>query len=139
MHLMLFVLFCVWGGFLFYFTYTQQQCASSSPAIYRLSLLLLLVFFVLLGLAVLLFTCVCIDCCVSGRMRLVLLLSDEPARSATPLEGYVGNQFFVGTTQDKPARLAPEGSALDRTTTLFTKGQHHHIEGGGRLLPEQSV
>jgi len=76
-HVVLCVLLCTWGGLLFYFTYTQQQCASSSPSIHRLGLLLLLILVVFLCLALLLFVCVCIDCCTTGRMRLVVLLSEE--------------------------------------------------------------
>jgi len=77
-NLVLFSLFCVWGGFLTYFTETQSQCASSSPSIWRLALMLrfaaFCVFFLALGLA----ACVCVECCLSGRMRLVLLLADDP-------------------------------------------------------------
>ena len=132
LNLVLFGCFCGWGATLFYFTYTQQQCAASAPSIYRLSLLLLLVFWVLIGLAVVLFTCVCIDCCISGRMRLVLLLSDEPTRVG-PTPGQDGG-YYVGATKETAPRTAASNPSLDRTSTQFSKG-----DASARLLPEQAV
>jgi len=157
-NILLFALFCAWGGALFYFVYTQQSCSNSSPSIFRLALLLLLIFFVFAGLAAFLFLCVCIDCCVSGRMRLVLLLSDGPNRvSSTNVPndsaahggpGYPGgpgsqgghnsygsskpaNKFFVGAVDEPAPRVSVERS--DRSTS-WQKG-----DAAGRLLPEQAV
>jgi len=75
-YLLLFALFCVWGGFFMYFSLSMPECAESAPSLHRLSLLLLLLFLVLIGLAGIMCCCVTVDCCVSGRARLVLLLSD---------------------------------------------------------------
>jgi len=116
-NLFVFALFCTWGSLLFYFTYTQQQCASSSPSIHRVALLLLLVFFVIVALALLLAACVCIDCCVSGRMRLVLLLSDESTISAPDRE--VQRKTMAG--YDNPTHFGSDVPQPSRATTLFTK------------------
>ncbi|KAL1495628.1 hypothetical protein AB1Y20_016495 [Prymnesium parvum] len=136
MNLVFFALFCVWGSLLFYFVYSQEECSSSAPSLYRLALLLLLVFFVFLGLACFLFVCVCFDCCLSGRMRLVLLLSDDPARVAPPPGAKDEHHFLVGATHSS-TRLAVESPALDRTKTLFTKADKQEMSA--RLLPEQQV
>lgn len=136
MYFVAFCLFCVWGGFLCYFVYVQEECASSAPSIYRLALLLLLVFFVLVGLAILLFTCVCLDCCFSGRMRLVLLLSDDPSgHNPAPSNA---QRFLVGATTERSAPLASEAPELNRTSTLFTKASDKQ-DPGRQLLVANNV
>lgn len=103
LNLLLFAVFCVWGGFLFYFTESQSECASSSPSIWRLALLLRLVFIVIVVGAFGLFTCVCIECCMSGRMRLVMLLSDDPAYGSS----YTGDA--AAGASGAPVAGAPAG------------------------------
>lgn len=133
MHVGLFCLFVTWGALLCYFVYSQEECASSAPSLYRLALLLLLVFFVLVGLAFLLFTCVCIDCCVSGRMRLVLLLADDnvPAKPAGV------HSFLVGAERDANSRFASEAPELNRTTTYFSKAKPSDLNN--QLPRDQNV
>jgi len=142
-NLILFLIFCTWGGFLFYFTQSQSECAASSPSIWRLALLMRMVVVVIVGLGLSLGCCVCVECCVNGRMRLVLLISD-PVVTAHPTEaqpaiysngggraegmgdpllhGGPGTKFYVGAADDNPARLASEAPGLDTNTTLYVKG-----------------
>jgi len=107
-----FVLLCIWGGLLFYFTHTQQRCASSSPSVHRLALLLLLIFFVVLGVVCLLLFCVSVDCCFSGRMRFVLLLSEDVMDIKLPPEHHnsltSGGGFFGKASEHSSPHVVSE-------------------------------
>jgi len=135
-NIFLFFLFCTWGALLLYFVCSQQSCANSSPGIYRLAWLLLLVFFVFAGLAVILFFCVCIDCCISGRLRFVLLLTNGPNRDASS-----GESSTYGSS--KPANTCSAG-AVDKPAQRLAPGPGRRSswqngEAAGRLLPEEVV
>jgi len=67
-----------WAILLAYFTANSDACNESTPRLYNISLLLCLLMAVLLLLFLFLGCCVLLDCCISGRMKFVLLMRDQP-------------------------------------------------------------
>jgi hypothetical protein len=68
-----------WGIVLMYYTFLADDCSSNNPSLYNIALLLVLLLLVLIALALILGCCVGLDCLLSGRLKLVLQLRDQPA------------------------------------------------------------
>ena len=86
---LLLALFVGWGILLTYFAFTDDGCASESlEALYNVAYLLVLLFIVIFGLVAILGCCVMLDCFVSGRVRLVMLLAQPEPSLPPPPEQY---------------------------------------------------
>ena len=96
-----------WGLLLTYYTFTDDGCATQGgdrplQSLYNVAYLLVLLLCVIFGLIAVLGCCVCLDCFISGRVRMVMLLSD-PEPSLPPPPG----QFATGGSGDGDERLVP--------------------------------
>lgn len=83
--------FIGWGFALVYFTFLGDECSQSDPSLYNVALLLVLLLIICTFLVIFLGSCVCLDCCISGRVRLMLLISNAqlpmPSRTEQDVRG----------------------------------------------------
>ena len=63
----------VWGGLGLLWLRDAEICAHTAPAIYRLALLLSLVYAVLIVLLLLMAAALGVDFCLSGKLRMVVI------------------------------------------------------------------
>jgi len=148
----LIILFVAWGILLAYFTFDDAQCNANIPRLYNIALLLVLLLAVLVCLGLFLGCCVLLDCCISGRMKFVLLLRDQPefkyeapdeeqfkaGHDATLIpgnpsrrEGRISARQPYGTPDDEMAesRLQPERSSRATYTASGERGMPQiHID-----------
>ena len=78
---------CLAGVCLLYFVFLGDDCSTSDPSLYNVALLLVFLLLLILGMIAFLACCVCLDCLISGRVRLLLLLNPTPPLPAPP-EGF---------------------------------------------------
>jgi len=64
----------VWGALGLLWVRDSETCANTAQSIYRLSLLLCLVYTLFLGLLLLGLLALAVDFCVSGKLRMVVIL-----------------------------------------------------------------
>jgi len=79
---LLLLLFIGWGATLLYFVFLGDDCSTSDPSLYNVALLIVFLILLILALIVFLGCCVCLDCLISGRVRLLLLLNPTPPLQA---------------------------------------------------------
>jgi len=137
---LLFMAFVGWGIALCYYTFVGDDCVKQDRQLYNIALLLVLLLCVLVAIVLVLGCCVCLDCIISGRLRLILLLTnpsppqpppagqyaaanaaagDErlvpgvPLRDPTGPSGgsYGTGGYFVGVADDAGTRLCNDDSA----------------------------
>ena len=76
-----------WGIVLMYYTFLADGCSSYNPSLYNIAFLLVLILVVLLALALILGCCVGLDWLLSGCLKFVVTLRDQPDfNSQEPLE-----------------------------------------------------
>ena len=64
----------VWGGLGLLWLNGSETCAHTAPAVYRLALLLCLVYALFVGIALLVLLALALDYCLSGKLRMVVIL-----------------------------------------------------------------
>lgn len=120
---LLLALFLGWGMLLTYYTFTDDGCATQGgdrplQSLYNVAYLLVLLLCVIFGLIVVLGCCVCLDCFLSGRVRMVMLLSNPEPPLRPPPKQYSGSE-------DHEERLIPGVPPREYGTTC--------VGGGGFL------
>ena len=63
-----------WGGCGLLWLNGSQTCATTAPSIYRLALLLGLVYSIVVSLLLLVVAGLAVDFCLSGKLRMVVIL-----------------------------------------------------------------
>ena len=126
----LMAIFLGWGIALTYYTFTDDGCATQGSerplqSLYNVAYLLVLLFIVLFGLIGVLGCCVCLDAFISGRIRLVMLLSDPAPQQLPPPP----EQYASGGTGDGDEQLVPGVPPRDGHG-----GQYGTSAKGGALL-----
>lgn len=108
-----------WGIALGYFTLLSDECARHDPSLYNIALLLVTLLGLIAVLALLLGCCIVLDCFISGRVRLLLLLSNPQAPPPPPAEQYTstGNERLIPGVPKREA-----GSGGYGTGDAFTIG-----------------
>ena len=66
----------VWGGLGLLWLNGSETCAHTAPAVYRLALLLCLVYALFVGIALLVLLALALDYCLSGKLRMVVILEN---------------------------------------------------------------
>jgi len=91
-YVLLLMIFLGWGIALTYYTFTDDGCAMDRDrplqSLYNVAYLLVLLLCVIFGLILLLGCCVLLDCFISGRVRLILLLANPEPPLPPPPEQY---------------------------------------------------
>ena len=64
----------VWGALGLVWLHDSETCAHTAPSVYRLALLLGLVSTILVGLLALVLVALALDFCMSGKLRMVVIL-----------------------------------------------------------------
>lgn len=142
-----------WGLALVYFTLHDNGCATQGSdrplqSLYNVAYLLVLLMLVVFGLVLVLGCCVCCDCFLSGRVKMVLLLSDAkyeppaaeqyhtggigdgaetlvpgvPARQQRSQYGTADESFFVGAVEESQSRLFVSSTAQQPGATWSSAG-----------------
>ena len=106
-YVLLLMIFLGWGILLIYYTFTDDGCAAQAgdrplQSLYNVAYLLVLLLIVIFGLISVLGCCVCLDCFISGRVRLILLLANPEPPLPPPPE-----QYSSGGTGEGDERLVP--------------------------------
>jgi len=138
------VLLCIflgWGFLLTYYTFTDDGCANQGgdrtlQSLYNVAMLLVLLLLVVFFLVLTLGCCVLLDCFLSGRVRMVLLLRDpEPPLPPPPAQYSTGDndERLVPGVPPRDGTAGPYGPA---SSSAFLVGA---IEDGGSRLCSDSV
>ena len=64
----------IWGACGLLWLGGSETCAHTAPAVYRLALLLGLVYAIFVGLLLLIVAALAVDFCLSGKLRMVVIL-----------------------------------------------------------------
>jgi len=64
----------LWGALGLLWVRDTETCAHTAPSVYRLALLLCLVYAIVLGLILLVVLALAVDFCLSGKLRMVVIL-----------------------------------------------------------------
>lgn len=92
-YVLLLMIFIGWGISLTYYAFANDGCSTqgtdpSLTSLYNVAYLLVLLFVVIVGLIAVLGCCVILDCFISGRVRLVMLLGQPEPSLPPPPEQY---------------------------------------------------
>ena len=117
----LLAVFILFGCALLYFTQTCTRCADQAPAINRLAYLILLVWIAVVALVTLLVLLICCDCCLSGRMKVIVVLTDDqPTNKWDAARSKIRNnahKMFIGASSADLERAQRQGNDFDRVSS----------------------
>jgi len=141
-YVVLLCLFLGWGFLLTYYTFTDDGCANQGGdrrllSLYNVAMLLVLLLLVVFFLVVTLGCCVLLDCFLSGRVRMVLLLRDPEPPLPPPPEQYSNGDNDERLVPGVPPRDGTVGQYGTTSSSAFLVGACE--DGGSRLCTASDV
>jgi hypothetical protein len=141
---LLVVLFVGWGVALSYYVFLGDECSEADPSLYYVALLMVLVIVCVVGLLVFFGCCVGLDCLMSGRLKLMLLINgpelDARAAAKATADADATDAGRAGYGTSLGAGAAPPflgWGGMSHADLLIgaepdTSGLHMCSDGGGR-------